>query len=229
MPNKVNVLLLLSCCVDYCLYDGDLSLVKDAFLNNLDNDQDKLKSFLISLDVVKTQLKEDLDYFLLSDPAAYSKEEVLLAYPGYKAITYYRIAHHLHKLGYFVEARMITEEAHTLTGIDIHPGAEISSPFFIDHGTGVVIGETCIIKNYVKIYQGVTLGALTLAKGSALKGIKRHPSIESHVTIYAGVSILGDVTIGEDVIIGSNVFLSEDIPPHTKVRMPKVELIKINK
>ena len=229
MVNKVSCLLLLSYCIDYCHDEGDISIIRDAFLHDLDNNETNANIFVASLEKVRKDLKKDLDFFLDSDPACFSKEEVILAYPGYKAITYYRIAHELNRLGYHLPARIITEEAHTLTGIDIHPGAEIASPFFIDHGTGVVIGETSIIKEKVKIYQGTTLGAISLAKGSKLRGIKRHPTIEKNVTIYAGASILGDVTIGENVTIGSNVFLMEDVEPNTKVSIGKIKLIKKSK
>ena len=169
-------------------------------------------------------LKEDLDFFLDSDPAVDSKEEVILAYPGYKAITYYRIAHELYKLGIKLPARIITEEAHKLTGIDIHPGAQIAHPFFIDHGTGIVIGETAILGHHVKMYQGVTLGALSLAKGKRMHDIKRHPTIGNYVTIYSNASILGDVTIGNNVTIGGNVFLTENIADNTRVLISKPEL-----
>lgn len=229
MINKVNCLLLLSYCIDYCHDNGNTSIIRDVFLHDLDDNENNADAFIKSLENVRKDLKKDLDFFLDSDPASRFKEEIILAYPGYKAITYYRIAHQLFLLGYYLQARIITEEAHTLTGIDIHPGAKISSPFFIDHGTGVVIGETSIIKENVKIYQGTTLGAISLAKGSKLRGVKRHPTIEKNVTIYAGASILGDVTIGEHVTIGSNVFLTESVEPNVKVTIGKVKLLKQNK
>ena len=229
MINKVNCLLLLSYCVDYCHDNGNISIIRDVFLHDIDNNEKNAETFIKSLDNVKKDLLKDLDFFLESDPASRSKEEIVLAYPGYKAITYYRIAHQLFLLGYYLEARIITEEAHTLTGIDIHPGAQIASPFFIDHGTGVVIGETSIIKENVKIYQGTTLGAVSLSRGSKLRGVKRHPTIEKNVTIYSGASILGDVTIGEHVTIGSNVFLTESVEPNVKVTIGEVKLIKQTK
>ena len=160
-----------------------------------------------------------------SDPAVDSEEEVILAYPGFKAIAYHRVAHILDALGYKLQARMMSEEAHSLTGIDIHPGANIGESFFIDHGTGIVVGETTIIGKNVRLYQGVTLGAMSLSKGSKMKGIKRHPTIGSNVTIYAGASILGDINIGDNVTIGSNVFLTDDIPSNTRVTIGKPELI----
>ena len=160
-----------------------------------------------------------------SDPAAESKQEILLAYPGFKAISAYRIAHELYKLGYTLAARMMTEEAHSKTGIDIHPGANLASPLFIDHGTGIVVGETTISGKNFKIYQGVTLGALSLKCGSKLKGCKRHPTIGENVVIYAGASILGDISIGNNVTIGSNVFITESIPDNVKVSFSKPSLV----
>lgn len=170
-------------------------------------------------------LLKDLEFFMLSDPAADSVEEVLICYPGFKAIVYHRIAYILYQMNCKIGARIISEEGHFLTGIDIHPGAKIGCPFFIDHGTGIVIGETAVIGDNVKIYQGVTLGALSLSKGCDLKGIKRHPTILNNVTIYSGASILGDVTIGNDCVIGSNVFLLESVSDNCKVVLNKPELI----
>lgn len=181
-------------------------------------------SYFISkedLEELKKDINKDLDFFFESDPAADSKDEIKLTYPGLKAITYYRIAHALYKKGKKLEARIITEHAHYLTGIDIHPGAKIGSPFFIDHGTGVVIGETSIIGDYVRIYQGVTLGALSPAKGQSIKGTKRHPTVGNNVTIYAGASLLGDITIGDNVTIGGGVFVLDSISKNTKVSNPK--------
>lgn len=195
------------------------------FIKEIENNETKCKAFISKLTNIKSFLKLDLDFFMDSDPAVDSEEEVILAYPGYKAIVYYRIAHVLYSLGYALKARIICEEAHTATGIDIHPGATIACPFFIDHGTGIVIGETSIIGKNCKIYQGVTLGALSLSKGSKMKGVKRHPTIGNNVTIYAGASILGDINIGDNVTVGSNVFLTEDIPSDTKVTIGKPELI----
>lgn len=202
----------------------DIEKVEKLFCQYIDNNCDNFKKFFASLEEVSLMLKEDLEFFLDSDPAVDSKEEVILAYPGYKAITYYRIAHELYKLGINLPARIITEEAHKLTGIDIHPGAQIAHPFFIDHGTGIVIGETAILGHHVKMYQGVTLGALSLAKGKRMHGIKRHPTIGNYVTIYSNASILGDVTIGNNVTIGGNVFLTENIADNTRVLISKPEL-----
>lgn len=203
--------------------------IEKYFIEFTNNDRNSLKVFMESLPTISSDLKTDLTFFIESDPAIFSSEEVLLAYPGYKAIAYYRIANVLNNLGYVLNARLITERAHTLTGIDIHPAAQISCPFFIDHGTGIVIGETSIIGKNVKLYQGVTLGALSLAKGSKMRGIKRHPTIGNDVTIYAGASILGNVNIGNNVTIGSNVFLTDDVPDNTKVVISKPELILLKK
>lgn len=204
----------------------DLEKVKKLYLSSIKDDEKEASAFIAALPNIKKELEQDLDFFMDSDPAADSKEEIVLAYPGFKAIRYYRIAHQLYLLDEKLFARIISEEAHIITGVDIHPGAQIASPFFIDHATGIVIGETTIIGKRAKIYQCVTLGALSLSKGHSLKGIKRHPTIGNDVTIYAGVSILGgDVTIGDRVTIGSNVFLTESIPDDTKVTIGKPELI----
>jgi len=146
-----------------------------------------------------------------------------------KAIAIHRIAHELYRAGIPLIPRIMGEHAHTLTGIDIHPGATIGGSFFIDHGTGVVIGETAVIGDRVRIYQGVTLGALSFpkdAEGRLIKGAKRHPNIEGNVTIYAGATILGNITIGHDSIIGGNVWITEDVPPFTKVTIAPPELSK---
>lgn len=183
------------------------------------------KVFVQGLESIKKDLEKDLEFFMESDPAVDSKEEVIFAYPGYKAIVYYRIAHLLYEMGYKLCARIISEEAHSKTGIDIHPAAKISVPFFIDHGTGIVIGETTVINKRVRMYQGVTLGAVSVPHAKDIQGVKRHPTIGSDVTIYANATILGDINIGDDVVIGSNTYIREDIPPHTTVKNPKPELI----
>lgn len=155
------------------------------------------------------------------DPAASSTEEILLSYPSIRAVFIHRIAHELYKLDVTIVPRIMSEYAHQLTGIDIHPGASIGHSFFIDHGTGVVIGETCTIGNNVKIYQGVTLGALSFPldeNGNPIKGIKRHPNIEDNVVIYAGATILGGkTTIGHDTVLGSNIWLTNTVPPYSRV------------
>ena len=204
----------------------DVDKVARLYCDYIDNNKEHFSKFFASLYNVTKLLKEDIKFFMESDPAADSEEEILLAYPGYKAIVYYRIAHELHNLGILIPSRIITEEAHHDTGIDIHPGAKIGCPFFIDHGTGIVIGETAEVGHHVKVYQGVTLGALSLAKGAKMKGIKRHPTIKNHVTIYANASILGgDVVIGNNVTIGGNVFLMESVPDNTRVLISKPELV----
>lgn len=207
----------------------DEAKTRELFLKYIDDDKERFDKFFVQLDLITGYLKEDLEFFLESDPAIDSEEEVILAYPGYKAIAYYRVAHELNKLGIYLPSRIITEEAHFSTGIDIHPGASIDHPFFIDHGTGIVIGETSIVGHHVKMYQGVTLGAISLTKGSKMKGIKRHPTIKNNVTIYSNASILGDVTIGNNVTIGGNVFLTESIGDNTKVIISKPELVIIQK
>jgi serine O-acetyltransferase len=162
---------------------------------------------------------------LTGDPAATTEEEIIAAYPGYYAITVHRIANSLHRLGTPVLPRMLSEIAHSHTGIDIHPGASIGPAFFIDHGTGVVIGETTVIGQNVKIYQGVTLGALSTRGGQNLRGVRRHPTIEDNVTIYAGASVLGGETvIGQGSVIGSNAFITKSVAPCTTVSIKNQEL-----
>lgn len=175
-------------------------------------------AFLRQIPRIRAMMELDLDAFRRGDPAAASDEEIIASYPGYYAILIYRLANALHLLGVPDLPRMLTEHAHSRTGIDIHPGAGIGEAFFIDHGTGVVIGETTTIGNNVKIYQGVTLGALSTRGGSALRGKKRHPTIGNDVTIYAGASILGGETvIGDGCTIGSNAFLTSSVAPGSKV------------
>ena len=168
---------------------------------------------------------KDLVASFEGDPAATSKEEIVFCYPGFYAIFVYRIAHELYVEKVPMIARMMSEHAHSRTGIDINPGATIGSYFFIDHGTGIVVGETTVIGDHVKVYQGVTLGALSTRGGQNLRGKKRHPTIEDRVTIYAGASILGGGTvIGRDSVIGSNVFITQSIPPCTTVSVKSQEL-----
>ena len=169
--------------------------------------------FFRQLPAVRAMCQTDVEAFYDGDPAAYSTDEIIFCYPGLFAITVYRMAHVLYTLGVPMLPRMMTEHAHGVTGIDINPGATIGKYFFIDHGTGIVVGETTVIGDHVKIYQGVTLGALTTRGGQSLRGKKRHPTIEDNVTIYAGASILGGETvIGKDCVIGSNVFITHSIP-----------------
>lgn len=195
------------------------------FKANIDDSDANSHVFAEKMAKAKASLKKDLKFFYESDPATDSIEEIILAYPGYLAIAYYRLAHILYELDYKLSARIISETAHKITGIDIHPGAKIDCPFFIDHGTGIVIGETSIIGKRVKIYQGVTLGALSLKRGHDMQNVKRHPTIGNDVTIYAGVSILGDVKVGDNVTFGSNVFITEDVPNNVKVVILKPQLI----
>lgn len=167
-------------------------------------------------DLVETDVQASFD----GDPAAFNTNEIILCYPGLRAIAISRLAHELFLLGVPLIPRMWTEYAHSRTGIDIHPGASIGKYFCIDHGTGIVIGETTIIGDYVKVYQGVTIGALSTRGGQSLKGTKRHPTIEDRVTIYAGASILGGETvIGHDTVIGSNAFITASVGPNERVSM----------
>lgn len=174
---------------------------------------------------IRAYLDTDLQAAFDGDPAAYYKEEVILSYPGLLAITVNRIAHELFLLSVPLIPRIMTEYAHSITGIDIHPGATIGKYFFIDHGTGIVIGETTTIGDNVKIYQGVTLGALSTRGGQKLKGSKRHPTIEDNVTIYAGASILGGETvIGKNAVIGSNAFITKSVAEEMRVSVRNQEL-----
>ena len=181
--------------------------------------------FFKAIPAVRALVRSDVQAAYDGDPAATSIDEIIFCYPGLFAITVYRLAHVLHELKVPLLPRMMTEYAHSVTGIDIHPGATIGAYFFIDHGTGIVIGETTVIGRHVQIYQGVTLGGLTTRGGQSLKGCKRHPTIEDNVTIYAGASILGGETvIGHDSVIGSNVFLTGSVDPCTTVSLKNVEL-----
>jgi len=173
---------------------------------------------------VRTLLETDINAAFQGDPAAQSVEEVRFSYPGVRAITHHRLAHELYQLGTPILARMIAELAHSATGIDIHPGARIGESFFIDHGTGVVIGETAIIGNRVRLYQAVTLGAKTFPAredGALVKGVARHPVVEDDVVIYAGATILGRITIGRGSTIGGNVWITHDVPPGSNVTQAK--------
>lgn len=173
------------------------------------------------LPTIREIIQTDIQAAYNGDPAAISTEEILLSYPSVTAVCIHRIAHELYKLNVKIIPRIMSEYMHELTGIDIHPGASIGESFFIDHGTGVVIGETCTIGNNVKIYQGVTLGALSFPldeNGNPIKGIKRHPNIEDNVVIYAGATILGgETTIGHDSVMGSNIWVTQSVPPYSRV------------
>ena len=187
--------------------------------------QEIVLAFLERIPAVRAVAQTDLTAFFDGDPAAFSTDEIVFCYPGLFAVTVYRLAHELYLLKVPMLPRIMTEHAHSATGIDINPGATIGDHFFIDHGTGIVIGETAVIGSRVKIYQGVTLGALTTRGGQSLRGQRRHPTIEDDVTIYAGASILGGNTvIGRDCVIGSNVFITHSIPPCTTVSVKSQEL-----
>lgn len=193
--------------------------------DQVDRAEEITREFARRLPQVQKLLLEDLDATFESDPAAASREEIIFAYPGLFAIFVYRIAHLLYCQRVPMIPRIMAEYAHSRMGIDIHPGASIGPHFFIDHGTGIVVGETTVIGDHVKVYQGVTLGALTTRGGQSLRGKKRHPTIEDNVTIYAGASILGGGTvIGRDSVIGSNVFITHSIPPCTTVSVKSQEL-----
>jgi len=190
--------------------------------------EDATVHLLTQLPKIRAMLKGDVKAAFEGDPAAKSYEEIVISYPCIIAIAIYRIAHELYLRDVPLIPRIMTECAHTQTGIDIHPGARIGKNFFIDHGTGVVIGETSIIGDNVKIYQGTTLGALSFPKderGRIIKGGQRHPTIEDNVTIYAEATILGDVTIGKGAIIGGNVWIKESVPPGVAVTTPNAELV----
>ena len=185
-------------------------------------------AFIETLPRVTAMLATDIRAALAGDPATQSPDEVIFCYPGLLAITIYRLAHELYLLKVPIIPRIMTEHAHSLTGIDIHPGATIGEGFFIDHGTGVVIGETTVIGKDVRLYQGVTLGALSLPRDAGIKmrNKKRHPTIEDSVIIYANTTILGgDTVIGEGSIIGGNIWLTESVEAGTKVLMKRPELI----
>lgn len=187
--------------------------------------QEVCLAFFKQIPSVRAMVQTDLQAAYEGDPAATSMGEIIFSYPGLFAITVYRLAHVLYELKVPMLPRMMTEYAHSTTGIDIHPGATIGKFFFIDHGTGIVIGETTVIGENVKIYQGVTLGALSTRGGQSLRGKRRHPTIEDNVTIYAGASVLGGETvIGRDSVIGSNAFITKSIEPCTTVSIKNQEL-----
>ena len=187
--------------------------------------QELTLSFFEKIPKIREYIETDVQAAFEGDPAAYNKTEIIYCYPGLFAIFVNRIAHELHLLGVPMIPRIMTEHAHSRTGIDIHPGASIGKYFFIDHGTGIVIGETTIIGNRVKIYQGVTLGALSTRGGQSLKNKKRHPTIEDNVTIYSGASILGGETVvGKGAVIGGNAFITKSVPAGARVSIKNQEL-----
>lgn len=181
--------------------------------------------FLKTIPKIRSYIDTDVQAALDGDPAAENTAEIIVAYPGLYAITVYRLAHELYALGVPLVPRIMTEYAHSQTGIDINPGAKIGRYFFIDHGTGIVVGETAVIGDHVKLYQGITLGALSTRAGRSLKGVRRHPTIEDNVTIYSGASILGgDTVIGSGSVIGGNVFITKSVAPNTRVSVKNQEL-----
>lgn len=181
--------------------------------------------FFRKIPQIREYTETDVEAAFDGDPAAFNRNEIILSYPGLYAITVNRIAHELFALSVPLIPRIMTEHAHSKTGIDIHPGATIGKYFFMDHGTGIVVGETTIIGENVKVYQGVTIGALSTRGGQKLKGVKRHPTIEDNVTIYSGASVLGGETvIGKNSVIGSNAFITSSIAPETRVSIKNQEL-----
>ena len=238
LPNKEEII---------CFYNDIKDYLFPNYFHNVKDKEEKLRiskekfklyicpkceamyKFYDSLDSIYEKIIKDIEWTYESDPACNSIEEALITYPGIYAIIAYRIANVLYNLGHKIEARIITEDAHGRTGIDINPGAKIDEYFFIDHGTGVVIGETTVIGHHVKIYQGVTLGAKTIKDARNMAGVKRHPTIGNYVTIYANASILGgDITVGDNSIIGSNVYVQKSVGKNSKViyKEDSVTLIK---
>lgn len=191
--------------------------------------QEKTFEFLRCIPTIRAALAKDAEAAIKGDPACKSTDEVIFCYPGFDAIVVYRLARALHELGVPLIPRMMTEIAHSRTGVDIHPGAKIGEYFFIDHGTGVVIGETCVIGNWVKLYQGVTLGALSFPKderGELVRDKKRHPTLEDNVVVYANATILGgDVVIGHDSTIGSSVWITKSVAPGATVVAERQKLV----
>lgn len=205
---------------------GNQELCRDCPRSEINSKAEEIAdAFIAKIPQIREYLYTDIQAAYNGDPAAYSTDEIIFSYPGVFAVTVYRIAHELWLLGVPMIPRIMTEYAHSETGIDIHPGAEIGKYFFIDHGTGIVIGETTEIGDNVKIYQGVTLGALSTRKGQQLKGVKRHPTIGDNVTIYSGTSILGgDTVIGDGATIGGNSFIVSSVAAGMTVSANSTEL-----
>lgn len=204
-------------------YDPAFAALEEGELE--DEAQKRALAFFMQLPRVREYLNTDLQATFDGDPAAYNKEEIVLSYPGLLAIAINRIAHELYLLKVPLIPRMMTEYAHSITGIDIHPGARIGRYFCIDHGTGIVVGSTSEIGEHVKLYQGVTIGALSTKLGHKLHGIKRHPTLEDNVTVYSNASILGGETvIGEGSVIGGGTFITSSVKPGTRVSMKSQEL-----
>jgi serine O-acetyltransferase len=190
----------------------------ESILLSLLNDSQLVDEFLNRLPILRKTLNTSVDAILEGDPASISRQQIALEYPGFKAILYYRIAHEFYTMDKKMIARYISEKVHQSTGIDINPGAQIGDYFFIDHGTGIVIGETAVLGNHVKLYQGVTLGALSLSKGRGLTGQKRHPTVEDNVTIYSNAAIFGgDTVLGKGSTIGGDVYLTHTVKPNSIV------------
>ncbi|MDD2479280.1 MAG: hypothetical protein PHS31_05275 [Victivallaceae bacterium] len=216
--------LLLDLMVRACCFDCPEHGNKDCDVG--DRCEKSAAILLDSLPELRESMKLDIEAAYAGDPAAVSINEVILSYPGLRTIIIQRFAHLMYHEGIPLLPRMLTEHAHSQTGIDIHPGAHLGKGIFIDHGTGVVIGETTHIGDNAKIYQGVTLGALSFPKDSSgliIKGKKRHPTLEDNVTIYAGASVLGNIVIGKNSIIGGNVWLTESLPPNTRIMISPPE------
>jgi len=205
---------------------GNCEMCEDCTRSALEEQAEEIVyEFLDRIPQIREYLSTDIEAAFNGDPAAKNTDEIIFCYPGVLAVTYYRIAHELYLLNVPMIPRIISEHAHSITGIDIHPGATIGKYFFIDHGTGIVVGETTEIGENVKIYQGVTIGALSTRKGQELRGVKRHPTIEDNVTIYAGTTILGgDTVIGRGATIGGNSFIINSIPPGMRVSVKTPEL-----
>ncbi|MDD6826173.1 MAG: serine acetyltransferase [Oscillospiraceae bacterium] len=204
-------------------YNSDMFDLSDTELEEMA--ENITYDFMEKIPQIRSYLETDVQAAFDGDPAARSKDEVILSYPGVYAISVYRIAHELFVQGVPMIPRIMTEHAHSITGIDIHPGATIGKYFFIDHGTGIVIGETTVIGEHVKMYQGVTLGGLSTSGGQKLKGVKRHPTIKDNVTLYSGSSILGgDTVIEENVVVGGNTFVTKSIASDTRVSIKEPEL-----
>ena len=228
LPNKKDIKDIVKYIRDYIFPDffresGNINNTKKniskLYLKIVSNNPD-LNDFIKQLDDITVILKKDLEFFFDSDPACKSYEEIILTYPGFRAVFSYRISHIFYNQKQYLTARIISEYTHSKTGIDIHPGANIGEYFFIDHGTGIVIGETTIIGHHVKIYQGVTLGALSLKNGRGLENEKRHPTVCDNVTIYANASIFGGKTvIGSNVIIGANCIVLKSVRENERVTL----------
>ena len=202
------------------------SRYKDSTQDEIDKAALEITNHFISkIPAIKELLETDVEAAYNGDPAAYSVDEIIISYPGIYAVMVYRLAHELHLLSVPLIPRIMTEYAHSTTGIDIHPGAVIGKYFFMDHGTGIVIGETTEIGDNVKLYQGVTLGALSTKDSQSIRGVKRHPTISDNVTVYSGATILGgDTIIGEGVVIGGNTFLVKSVSENTRVSIRNQEL-----